>query len=69
MTYSYLIGFIHLLNLNFTQYIFFSIFAGLITAERICNRWNGQIIEEFIGIELNGKTVPHRIHVIDLPRT
>jgi hypothetical protein len=32
MTYSYLIGFIHLLNLNFTQYIFFSIFAGLITA-------------------------------------
>ena len=43
--------------------------AGLITAERICNRWKGQIIEEFIGIELNGKTVPHRIHVIDLPRT
>jgi RimJ/RimL family protein N-acetyltransferase len=42
--------------------------AGLITAERICNRWEGQIIEEFIGIELNGKTVPHRIHVIDLPR-
>lgn len=42
--------------------------AGLITAERICTRWGGQIIEEFIGIELNGKTVPHRIHVIDLPR-
>ena len=32
MTYSYSIGFIHLLNLNFPQYIFFSIFAGLITA-------------------------------------
>ena len=42
--------------------------AGLVTAERICQRWNGQIIDEFIGIELNDKTVPHRIHVIDLPR-
>ncbi|MDP6865898.1 MAG: GNAT family N-acetyltransferase [Candidatus Poseidoniaceae archaeon] len=42
--------------------------AGLITAERICQRWNGQIIDEFIGIELNDKTVPHKIHVIDLPR-
>ena len=42
--------------------------AGLITAERICNRWDGHLIEEFIGIELNGKTVLHRIHVIDLPR-
>jgi len=42
--------------------------AGLVTAERICQRWNGQIIDEFIGIELNDKTVPHKIHVIDLPR-
>ena len=31
MTYSYFIGFIHLLNLNITQYIFFSVFVGLIT--------------------------------------
>ena len=42
--------------------------AGLVTAERICQRWNGQMIDEFIGIELNEKTVPHKIHVIDLPR-
>ena len=42
--------------------------AGLVTAERICQRWNGQIIDEFIGIELNNKTVLHKIHVIDLPR-
>ena len=42
--------------------------AGLVTAERIRQRWNGQIIDEFIGIELNDKTVPHKIHVIDLPR-
>ena len=42
--------------------------AGLITAERICHRWNGQIIDEFIGIEINGKTVPHKIHVVDLPK-
>ena len=41
--------------------------AGLVTAERICQRWNGQIIDEFIGIELNNKTVLHKIHVIDLP--
>ena len=42
--------------------------AGLVTAERICQRWNGQAIDEFIGIELNGQTVPHRIHIVDLPR-
>ena len=42
--------------------------AGLVTAERICQRWNGQVIDEFIGIELNGQTVPHRIHIVDLPR-
>ena len=32
MSYSYSIGFIHLLDLNFPQYIFFFIFVGLITA-------------------------------------
>jgi len=32
MSYSYSLGLIHLLDLNFFQYIFFSIFIGLITA-------------------------------------
>ncbi len=32
MTYNYLVGLIHLLGLNFPQYLFFSIFIGLITA-------------------------------------
>ena len=31
MTFSYLFGLIPLLNLNFQQYIYFSIFIGLIT--------------------------------------
>ena len=31
MSYSYLIGFIHLLNLNIPQYVFLCIFISLIT--------------------------------------
>jgi len=42
--------------------------AGLATATRICEGWQGEIIEEFIGIEIGERTVPHRLHIIDLPR-
>lgn len=41
---------------------------GLATAVRICEEWNGEIIPEFIGIEIAERTVPHRLHIIDLPR-
>tara|TARA_B110000444_G_C18848990_1_gene604066 strand:- start:863 stop:1444 length:582 start_codon:yes stop_codon:yes gene_type:complete len=42
--------------------------AGLATANRICEEWNGEIIDEFIGIEIGQRTVPHRMHILDLPR-
>jgi|TARA_B110000459_G_scaffold135946_1_gene148510 RimJ/RimL family protein N-acetyltransferase len=42
--------------------------AGLATATRICEAWQGETIEEFIGIEIGERTVPHRLHIIDLPR-
>ena len=42
--------------------------AGLATATRICEGWQGEIIEEFIGIVIGERTVPHRLHIIDLPR-
>ena len=42
--------------------------AGLATATRICQAWQGEIVEEFIGIEIGERTVPHRLHIIDLPR-
>ena len=42
--------------------------AGLATANRICEEWNGEIIEQLIGIEIGQRTVPHRMHILDLPR-
>jgi len=40
--------------------------AGLATAQSICKKWNGELVEEFIGIEIGSRTVPHRIHIIDI---
>jgi RimJ/RimL family protein N-acetyltransferase len=40
--------------------------AGLATASAICERWNGERLEEFIGIEFNERTVPHHLHLVDL---
>ena len=42
--------------------------AGLATAASICQAWDGESVEEFIGIEINGRTVPHRIHIVDINR-
>lgn len=42
--------------------------AGLATARRICQNWGGEVIEQFIGIEIGKRTVPHRLHILDLPR-
>lgn len=42
--------------------------AGLATARSICERWSGERMEEFIGIEFKGRTVPHALHLIDLGR-
>ena len=40
--------------------------TGLATAASICQRWNGEQIDEFIGIEIGNRTVPHRIHIVDI---
>lgn len=42
--------------------------AGLATANRICEEWGGELMEQFIGIEIGQRTVPHRLHILDLPR-
>ena len=42
--------------------------AGLATARATCSRWGGERLEEFIGIEFKGRTVPHTLHLIDLGR-
>ena len=42
--------------------------AGLATAEKICLNWNGQTLEDFVGVELFGRTIPHKVYLIDLPR-
>ena len=36
------------------------------TAASICQRWNGEQIDESIGIEIGNRTVPHRIHIVDI---
>lgn len=40
--------------------------AGLATASAICSRWNGERLDDFIGIEFNERTVPHHLHLVDI---
>ena len=40
--------------------------AGLATAGAICERWRGERLPEFIGIEFNERTVPHHLHLVNL---
>ena len=42
--------------------------AGLATAEKVCLNWDGQTLESFVGVELSGRTIPHKVYLIDLPR-
>ncbi|MDA0715563.1 MAG: GNAT family N-acetyltransferase [archaeon] len=42
--------------------------AGISTAESICIEWSGDRISEYFGIEVRGRTVPHHLFVIHLPR-
>tara|TARA_B100001248_G_scaffold233304_1_gene194742 strand:- start:820 stop:1395 length:576 start_codon:yes stop_codon:yes gene_type:complete len=42
--------------------------AGLATAAAVCAAWGGESVDEFIGIEIGNRTVPHRIHIIDINR-
>lgn len=40
--------------------------AGLATASAICQRWSGERLAEFVGIEFNERTVPHYLHLVDI---
>ncbi len=41
---------------------------GIAACSSICKRWNGKTLPGFIGVEINGRTIPHILHLIDLPR-
>ena len=43
--------------------------AGLATAKRVCQKWNGLAIEGYIGVEIKGRTVPHLLNLIQLRRS
>ena len=43
--------------------------AGLATAKRICERWSGLTIDGYIGVEIKGRTVPHLLSLVQLPRS
>ncbi|MGB1818047.1 MAG: GNAT family N-acetyltransferase [Candidatus Poseidoniaceae archaeon] len=40
--------------------------AGLSTCQSICDRWQGLSIDGYVGIDLNGRTVPHQLYLIQL---
>ncbi|MDP6869839.1 MAG: GNAT family N-acetyltransferase [Candidatus Poseidoniaceae archaeon] len=42
--------------------------AGLAVCKSICNNWNGLAVEGYVGIECNGRTVPHILHLVQLNR-
>ncbi len=42
--------------------------AGLAVSKSICNKWNGLAVEGYVGIECNGRTVPHILHLVQLNR-
>ncbi len=42
--------------------------AGLAACKSIVERWGGMAIEGYVGIECNGRTVPHVLHLVQLGR-
>ena len=40
--------------------------AGIATAQSIIEQWNGYQIPQLIGVEVNKRTVPHHIFVIEV---
>ena len=42
--------------------------AGLATCKSICQEWNGLAIEGFVPIEIDDRTIPHVLHLIQLNR-
>ena len=42
--------------------------AGLATSKSICQKWNGLAVEGYVPIEIDGRTIPHILHLIQLDR-
>lgn len=42
--------------------------AGLATCKSICEKWKGLAIEGYIPIEIDNRTIPHVLHLIQLNR-
>ena len=42
--------------------------AGLAVCKSICKKWRGLAVEGYIPIEIDGRTIPHILHLIQLER-
>ena len=42
--------------------------AGLAACKSICQKWNGLAIEGFVPIEIDDRTIPHVLHLVQLNR-
>ncbi len=42
--------------------------AGLAVCKSICEKWNGLAIEGFVPIEIDERTIPHVLHLVQLNR-
>jgi RimJ/RimL family protein N-acetyltransferase len=42
--------------------------AGLSTCRSIMERWGGLAVEGFVGIEVDGRTVPHILHLVQIDK-
>lgn len=42
--------------------------AGLAVSKSICKKWNGLAVEGYVPIEVDGRTIPHILHLIQLDR-
>ena len=39
---------------------------GLATARALCTRWGGTPLDDFVGIDFGGRTIPHHLHLIQV---
>ena len=39
---------------------------GLATARSLCSRWGGTPLDDFVGIDFGGRTIPHHLHRIQV---
>ena len=42
--------------------------AGLAACKSICNRWKGLAIEGYVPFEIDNRTIPHVLHLVQLNR-